>query len=116
METGFDTSVGLVMLGDAAPGPALRARRGKNIRARKLKEHQARTRDAVVPPLRNGADSYVAELRNFGTAAECINDLVRVHDTNLSALRINSASISSRVTQIKQERGTASLERAFSSV
>lgn len=45
-----------------------------------------------MPPLRNSADSYVAELRNFGTAAERINDLVRVHDTNLSALRPLNAS------------------------
>lgn len=45
-----------------------------------------------MPPLRNSADSHVTELRNFGTAAECINDLVRVHDTNLSALSHLNAS------------------------
>lgn len=45
-----------------------------------------------MPPLRNSADSHVAELRNFGASAKRINDFVRVHDTNLSALRPLNAS------------------------
>lgn len=45
-----------------------------------------------MPPLRNSADSHVAELRNFGAAAKRINDFVRVHGTNLSALRPLNAS------------------------
>lgn len=45
-----------------------------------------------MPPLRNSADSHVAELRNFGAAAKRINDFVRVHYTNLSALRHLNAS------------------------
>lgn len=92
METGFDTSVGLVMLGDAAPAPALRARRGKNIRARKPQEHQPRLRDSDVPPLRHSADGHIAKLRDFRASAKRINDLVRVHDPNLSALRIDESS------------------------
>lgn len=63
-----------------------------------------------MPPLRNSSDSHVAELRNFGAAAESINDFVRVHDTNLSALRPLNASTSSgsaRVTfkQYAEEGG-----------
>ena len=63
-----------------------------------------------MPPLRNSADSHVAELRNFGAAAKRINDLVRVHDTNLSALRpLNASTLrcSARVTfkQYAEEDG-----------
>ncbi len=63
-----------------------------------------------MPPLRNSADSHVAELRNFGAAAKRINDFVRVHDTNLSALRpLNASTLrgSARVTfkQYAEEAG-----------
>ncbi len=75
-----------------------------------------------MPPLRNSADSHVTELRNFGAAAERINDLVRVHGTNLSALRtfdastlrnkslslLNMSTLHERLLEICRDQGIAS--------
>lgn len=45
-----------------------------------------------MPPLGYRSDSHVAELRDLCASAERINDLVRVHGANLSALRTMEAS------------------------
>lgn len=66
----------------------------KYIRPGQLKEHQAGFRNAVIAPLRNGADSDFTQFGNLGAAAEGVDNFRGcIHSAaNLSRLKPKKAS------------------------